>query len=218
MAVFSERFDNLGCDDPERTYRLGIMGGTFDPIHLGHLAVAEQARDQLQLDAVLFMPAGRSPFKAEHEQADPLKRYAMCKLAVEDNEAFDVSDFEASQSGLTYTVDTLKALHNHYPDNVELYFIAGSDAISTLGGWRQSQEMMSLAHFIGVNRPGMNLDDNNVIKKMLRNQGFDVEFIEAPSLEISSSDLRQRLANGASVRYLLSEPVRHYISQEGLYR
>lgn len=218
MTKICERFDSLGSSDSNRQYRLGIMGGTFDPIHMGHLAVAEQARDVLNLDAVVFMPAGRQPYKADANQVSGEKRLHMCKLAVESNEYFDVSSLEVDKSGITYTIDTLRTIRAHYPHNVDLYFIAGADAIATLAGWKQAHELARLAHFVGINRPGKTVFIDNDVKQNLRDNGFSVEFIHAPSLDISSSDLRRRIAQGGSIRYLIDESVRDYIEKEQLYR
>lgn len=217
MAVICERFDTLGQEDPDKTYALGIMGGTFDPIHMGHLAVAEQARDVLGLDAVVFMPAGRQPYKIDQDQLAAEKRLEMCRLALSDNENFDVSPLEVEREGITYTIDTLKTVRAHYPSNVKLYFIAGADSIATLADWKDARELSGLASFVGINRPGTKLIGDNAIKKSLQEAGFTVEFIHAPSLDISSTDLRRRIAQGGSIRYLIPEPVRLVIEAENLY-
>lgn len=217
MAVICERFDTLGQEDPDKTYALGIMGGTFDPIHMGHLAVAEQARDVLGLDAVVFMPAGRQPYKIDQDQLAAEKRLEMCRLALSDNENFDVSPLEVEREGITYTIDTLKTVRAHYPSNVKLYFIAGADSIATLADWKDARELSGLASFVGINRPGTKLIGDKAIKKSLQEAGFTVEFIHAPSLDISSTDLRRRIAQGGSIRYLIPEPVRLVIEAENLY-
>ena len=217
MAVICERFDTLGQEDPDKTYALGIMGGTFDPIHMGHLAVAEQARDVLGLDAVVFMPAGRQPYKIDQDQLAAEKRLEMCRLALSDNENFDVSPLEVEREGITYTIDTLKTVRAHYPSNVKLYFIAGADSIATLADWKDARELSGLASFVGINRPGTKLIGDKAIKKSLQEAGFTVEFIHAPSLDISSTDLRRRIAQGGSIRYLIPESVRLVIEAENLY-
>lgn len=217
MAVICERFDTLGQEDPDKTYALGIMGGTFDPIHMGHLAVAEQARDVLGLDAVVFMPAGRQPYKIDQDQLAAEKRLEMCRLALSDNENFDVSPLEVEREGITYTINTLKTVRAHYPSNVKLYFIAGADSIATLADWKDARELSGLASFVGINRPGTKLIGDKAIKKSLQEAGFTVEFIHAPSLDISSTDLRRRIAQGGSIRYLIPEPVRLVIETENLY-
>ena len=202
--------------DPNRTYRLGIMGGTFDPIHYGHLVTAEQAREALGLDLVLFMPAGSPAFKLDQEVSSPEDRYAMTVLATAANEAFYTSRLEIDREGVTYTVDTLRALRAAYDDDVELYFITGADAIMDILTWHNAQEMASLATFIAATRPGYDIN-----KACLRIESsgypFDVRYIEIPALAISSTNIRTRVAEGKSVRYLTSESVIGYINKNDLY-
>lgn len=217
MSIICDRFDDLGKDDPEKIYRLGIMGGTFDPIHMGHLVCAEQARDALKLDGVVFMPAGNPVFKRHVEVTDALHRVAMCRAAICDNPHFDVSTIEVDRGGDTYTVDTLEILRNHFPPNVKLYFIAGADAIATLPQWRDAAKLAKLASFVGLNRPrSANLQSPQVAQKLLA-AGFRTLFVEAPLFELSSSDIRKRILGNRSVRYLIPPAVLEYIDSVGLY-
>lgn len=217
MPVISERFDDLGKDNPNTIYRLGIMGGTFDPIHMGHLVCAEQARDALKLDGVLFMPTGNPVFKKHMKVTDATDRVAMCRLAIADNPYFDVSTLEIDRAGDTYTVDTLEALRDHFPGNVKLYFIAGADAIETLPTWRDARKLSKLASFVGLNRPrSANLRSPQVGQK-LRAAGFRTLIVEAPLFELSSSDIRKRILGNRSVRYLIPPAVLEYIESVGLY-
>ena len=196
--------------------RLGIMGGTFDPIHYGHLVTAEQAREALDLDLVLFMPSGNPAFKQDQEVSSPEDRYAMTVLATAANPAFYASRFEIDRPGITYTVDTLRALRAAYDDDVELYFITGADAIMDILTWHNAQEMASLATFIAATRPGY---DINKACQRIESSGypFDVRYIEIPALAISSTNIRTRVAEGKSVRYLTSESVIGYINKNDLY-
>lgn len=204
-------------EDPTKTYRLGIMGGTFDPIHNGHLVTAEQALGDLNLDIVVFMPAGSPAFKQGREVASPEDRYAMTLLATSDNPHFLVSRFEIDRSGITYTVDTLARLREIYPDNVEFYFITGADAIMDIVKWRDAERIASLAHLVGATRPGYDLDyASDVIFRS--SISFDVTYLEVPALAISSSHLRARRAAGQSLRYLTPDAVVGYIKKRGLYR
>lgn len=209
------RLPELGAD-PDREYRLGIMGGTFDPIHYGHLVTAEQAREALKLDLVLFMPAGRPAFKQDKHVTDAEDRYAMTLLATAANPAFDASRFEIDRGGVTYTIDTLRALRSHYPDNVKLFFITGADAIMDLLTWHDAEQMAVLATFIAATRPGYDI-------RQARDRvdaspaPFDVRYIEIPALAISSTNIRERVSRGNSVRYLTSESVIGYIRKNGLY-
>lgn len=215
MSVRQPGLPELGAD-PSRTYRLGIMGGTFDPIHYGHLVTAEQAREALRLDLVLFMPAGQPAFKQGRGVTPAEDRYAMTLLATAANPAFDASRFEIDREGITYTVDTLRALRAHYPENVRLFFITGADAILDILSWRNAAEIARLATLIAATRPGY---DINQACERVEGSGlpFDVRYIEIPALAVSSSYIRERVAEGKSVRYLTSESVMGYIKKNGLY-
>lgn len=215
MAHICERFDDLGFDGAPR--RLGIMGGTFDPVHIGHLACAEQAREAYGLDAVVFVPAGVPVFKKGRSITSAQDRLAMCRLSVASNPTFDVSALEIERAGDTYTVDTLRELRAHYPDNVELCFITGADAVVHIVKWRESAAIADLACLIAVTRPGYALSDER--KREIEEQGsFEVAYLEVTALAISSSDLRNRVAQGHSIRYLTEQSVFDYVSDRGLYR
>ena len=210
------RFDTLGADG--RPARLGIMGGTFDPIHYGHLVTAEQARESLDLDAVLFMPAGSPAFKL-HKPVTPAEdRYAMTVLATAANPAFLASRFEIDRPGETYTVDTLRALRAYYPSNVALYFISGADAVLRILEWRDASEVGRLAHLVAVTRPGYNIDDAR--RKYMRTHAaiHHVSTVEVTALAVSSTDLREKVRAGRSIRYLVPQVVADYIEERGLYR
>lgn len=215
MAYICERFDDLGFDGAPR--RLGIMGGTFDPVHIGHLACAEQAREAYGLDAVVFVPAGVPVFKKGRSITSAQDRLAMCRLSVASNPTFDVSALEIERAGDTYTVDTLRELRAHYPDNVELSFITGADAVVHIVKWRESAAIADLARLIAVTRPGYALSDER--KREIEEQGsFEVAYLEVTALAISSSDLRNRVEQGHSIRYLTEQSVFDYVSDHGLYR
>lgn len=215
MMPSCPRLPELGADATHE-YRLGIMGGTFDPIHYGHLVTAEQAREALSLDLVLFMPAGRPAFKQDADVTDAEDRYAMTVLATAANPAFDASRFEIDREGVTYTIDTLRALRARYPENVKLFFITGADAILDLVTWHDAEQMAELATFIAATRPGYDIEQ---ARTRVNSSGvpFDVRYIEIPALAISSTNIRQRVSEGKSVRYLTSESVIGYIRKNGLY-
>lgn len=204
-------------DDPSRVYRLGIMGGTFDPIHYGHLVTAEQAREALDLDLVLFMPAGVPAFKRDKRVSGGEDRYAMTLLATAANPAFSASRFEIDRDGVTYTVDTLRAMRMFYPENVKLYFITGADAIIDIVSWHEAEQIGDLATLIAATRPGYDIE---MAKARISAAGLDVDvhYIEIPALAISSTHLRNRIAAGKSIRYLTSESVIGYIRKNSLYR
>lgn len=195
--------------------RLGIMGGTFDPIHLGHLVCAEEAREALGLDAVLFMPTGCPAFKLDREVAPGEARLRMCRAAAAGNPAFAVSALEVERPGITYAADTLRALHEALP-GVELVFIVGADAALTLPRWRESAELARLATFAAATRPGFELGEEAL--RDLRERGFDIRPFAVTALDVSSSELRRRVAEGRTIRYLVPEVVREIIEEEQLYR
>ena len=202
--------------NPSVTYRMGIMGGTFDPIHNGHLVAAEQAFDDLGLDVVVFMPAGSPAFKQDKRVTAGEDRYAMTLLATSDNPHFLTSRFEVDREGITYTADTLEQLSLAYPPNVELYFITGADAIAEVVTWRDAHKIARLAHLVGATRPGYDLAH---AKSAIQASGldFDVTYLEVPALAISSSYLRERVMAGQSLRYLTPDTVTGYIHKHHLY-
>ena len=195
--------------------RLGVMGGTFDPVHMGHLACAEMARDACGLDEVLFMVAPRPWMKNGRDIADVGARIDMCRLAVEGNPSFSVSTLEARRQGKTYTSDTLRELRAMLPDEVRLFFIIGADTLTTLPGWHEREQLARLATFVCVARPGR--DDGAGLLAAARAKGFDVEWVDAPLLDISSSEVRRRVREGDTVRYLVPDAVRGYIERHGIY-
>ena len=203
MARISKRFDDLGADGSP--VKLGLMGGTFDPIHIGHLRVAEEMREELGLDAVLFIPTGAPVFKRGQHVSDGHARFEAVLAAVADNPHFDASPIEVDREGDTFTVDTLRQLREHYPDNVEFYFIVGSDSAATVGKWRGSAEIAELAHLaVAVGRPGSPGADE-LRETILASAPFKLHLVRVSILEISSTDIRMRQAEGKSVRYLVPD-------------
>ena len=214
VPVVCERFDDLGADG--RPVRLGIMGGTFDPIHIGHLACAEQARETFSLDAVVFIPAGKPAFKLKRDVTPAEQRFEMCRLAVQGNPAFDVSRIEIDRPGVTYTADTLRQLREHYPGNVALFFITGADAVCSILKWRESAAIASMAELIAATRPGYALSEETRLT-IERSGNFRIHMLEATGLAVSSSYLRARVQAGLSIRYLTVQRVLDYIAAHGLY-
>lgn len=189
------------------------MGGTFDPIHHGHLFAAEEARHALGLHRVVFVPAGR-PWQKDRADVTPgEQRYEMTKLATDDNPFFEVSHTELDREGPTYTIDTLRAIREDRPDVDELYFITGADAIQQILSWKRPEEALELATFVAVSRPGHDL---GVIESL--EVGDSIVRLEIPALAISSTDIRARVAEGRPIRYLVPDAVARYIAERGLYR
>ncbi|MGB4660773.1 MAG: nicotinate-nucleotide adenylyltransferase [Mobilitalea sp.] len=197
--------------------KLGIMGGTFDPIHYGHLVAAEMARSKFELSKVLFIPSGTPPHKDRSDITDAGFRYEMIERAIQDNPAFEISALELERKGLSYTVDTLRALRGIWPEH-ELYFITGSDVLREIFSWREVEEILMMTEFIGAARPGFDASDFllKVQQKHPETQGR-IHYMEVPALAISSTDIRSRVKQGYPIRYLLPEPVRLFIQQHGLY-
>jgi nicotinate-nucleotide adenylyltransferase len=186
------------------------MGGTFDPVHLGHLVTAEQARGDLRLDEVIFVPAG-SPWQKGRDVTPAEHRYLMTVLATATNPSFSVSRLEIDRSGPTYAVDTLRALRRAEPD-AKLYFITGADATLNILTWKAAEECLALADFVAATRPGYDLqalDDHGLRDHVI--------VLDVPALAISSSDVRERFASGRPVRYLIPRAVEEYARKHGLY-
>jgi len=198
--------------------RLGLMGGTFDPIHCGHLAAAEEVRNCFMLDRMIFIPSARPPHKTGKVITDHEHRYTMAVLATVSNPYFDVSRIEIDRPGPSYTVDTLR--HFRQVDtSAELFFITGADAILEILGWREPRDLLRLCRFVAVSRPGYDLDDISCLEAELGAELVsNIEILPVTPFDISSSDIRQRVAEGRSIRYLVPEEVRRYIYRNGLYR
>ncbi|MBB0246834.1 nicotinate-nucleotide adenylyltransferase [Streptomyces alkaliphilus] len=190
--------------------RLGVMGGTFDPIHHGHLVAASEVAARFHLDEVVFVPTGK-PWQKSHQRVSPAEdRYLMTVIATASNPQFSVSRIDVDRPGTTYTIDTLRDLYRENPD-ADLFFITGADALAQILGWRDAAELFSLAHFIGVTRPGHTLADPGL-------PDGGVSLIEVPALAISSTDCRARVAAGEPVWYLVPDGVVRYINKRRLYR
>ncbi len=196
--------------------RMGIMGGTFDPIHYGHLLMAEEARTAFALEQVVFVPNGRPAHKKAYLVSRPEDRYAMTRLATASNPAFACSRLEIDRPGLSYTIDTLTHFRREFPDLEALYFITGADAILEILTWHDAGKLVDEFQFIAVTRPGFRLEQ---LGKVVNEQFVQrVSFLPIPGLEISSTDLRHRVRDGRSIKYLTPEPVEEYIGSRGLYR
>jgi nicotinate-nucleotide adenylyltransferase len=195
--------------------RLGIMGGTFDPIHYGHLVTAEEALHQFALDEVVFVPTGQ-PWMKEHESVSPAEdRYLMTVIATASNPRFRVSRLEVDREGTTYTVDTLRSLRAEIGDGADLFFVSGADAILEIFQWKDPEELFALAHFIAATRPGYDID---AFEATAPTSLPGVTVMNIPALAISSTDVRDRVAAGRPIRYLVPEGVNSYVAKAGLYR
>jgi nicotinate-nucleotide adenylyltransferase len=190
------------------------MGGTFDPIHYGHLVTAEEALSQFSLDEVVFVPTGQPWMKEGREVSAPEDRYLMTVIATASNPRFSVSRIEVDRGGPTYTVETLLALREQRPD-ADLYFITGADSMLEIFHWKDPDEALSLAHFIAATRPGYDLTR---FAQDAAARHPNVTLMDVPALAISSTDIRERVRQGRPIHYLVPEGVKSYIEKMGLYR
>ncbi len=200
----------VGSTNPKR---LGVMGGTFDPIHHGHLVTAEEALSQFELDEVVFIPTGQPWMKEDRHVSAAEHRYLMTVIATASNPRFTVSRIEVDRAGPTYTVETLKELRGSGQD-VDLFFITGADAMLEILQWKDPEEILSLAHFIAATRPGYDIAR---FEKEAPTSHPNVSVMDIPALAISSTDIRRRVGEGLPIRYLVPEGVQMYIHKAGLY-
>jgi nicotinate-nucleotide adenylyltransferase len=197
--------------------RLGVLGGTFDPIHFAHLAIAEEARTQLGLESVVFVPAGQPPHKPGRAISRARHRLAMLELALASNPHFITSRVDLERPGPCYTVDTLALLREEWGPEVELHLIVGADSLREMHTWYQPKRIIDLARLVVAPRPGSPLDLPR-LGKSLPGLSRRVRIIQAPLLEISGTDLRQRVREGRSIKYYLPDEVEAHILRHGLYK
>jgi len=203
---------------PPKLLKIGVMGGTFNPIHHGHLITAEEAFVQFGLDKVIFMPTGWPPHKEDKEIISAEDRYLMTVIATAPNPHFTVSRLEVDRPGPSYSIDTIKALREIYGQPSEIFFITGADAVWEILTWKQPEILTELCNFIAATRPGYDLEK---FKKM-HPDGEKIKtpkvfFMEVPALAISSTDIRRRVSEGRPIRYLVPEGVANYIYKYEFY-
>ena len=196
--------------------RLGIFGGTFDPIHLGHLLTAEAVLEGLFLDKVIFIPASIPPHKTDKFVTPPEKRMDMTRLGTAYNENFAVSDIELKRKGPSYSVDTVSELKNRYPDG-EFFFIIGSDAINDIATWHEAKKLIASCNFAAVTRAGKPLNREYLREYFGELAHTNITEVKTPQIEISSTDIRRRIGEGKNISYMVTKEVAEYIKREGLY-
>ncbi len=203
---------------------VGLFGGTFNPIHYGHLAIAEEVRSKHNLDKIIFIPTSLPPHKEPIDLVDAKKRSIMTYLATVSNPCFEVSTYEVDRGGKSYTIDTVKHFHRVFEGKVELYFIIGADMLIEIASWKNIAELLEICHFIAVSRPGYDM------KKILNQQFLSsqnhflasqwlerISVEETAMLEISATDVRRRVKEWKSIKYLVPEPVEQFIHNQQLY-
>lgn len=202
----------------EKKINIGIMGGSFNPIHMGHLFLAEQARVCFQLDSVIFLPTGLPGYPKEEMPVSPKHRIEMTSLAINPNPFFFLSRYEAENTQPSYTINSLRAFRKIYsPDKYELYFITGADAVIDIFNWKESEELLSLAQFIAGSRPHFSFSEFHKSIADWPEARSKIHIMQMPLLEISSRLIRDYIRQGKSIRYLVTTPVEEYVRKYGLY-
>jgi nicotinate-nucleotide adenylyltransferase len=207
----------------EKISRLGVMGGTFNPIHYGHLVTAEEALSQFKLDKVMFMPAGVPPHKSDREILLPEERYLLTVIATASNPDFVVSRLEIERKGPSYTIDTLAQLQLIFGPDTTVFFITGADAVWEILTWKNAEELVEFTEFIAATRPGYSLEKFKKLHVLPEGKGREpgrprVSIMEIPALAISSTDIRRRVREDQPIRYLVPEGVASYIKKSGFWK
>ena len=196
---------------------IGVMGGTFDPIHNGHLAVAEEVRVRLNLAEILFVPAGQPWLRIDRPISPAEHRVAMVRLAITGKPYFKLSTMEIERPGPTYTVDTMVELQAQFGSGADLFFILGWDSVVQLPEWKEPSRLITLCRLVAVSRPGHAEPDLKALESLIPGLARRVVLMDKPEIDISASDIRERVARGLSIRHLVPESVERYIKQHGLY-
>ncbi|OHB88889.1 MAG: nicotinate (nicotinamide) nucleotide adenylyltransferase, partial [Planctomycetes bacterium RIFCSPHIGHO2_02_FULL_40_12] len=200
--------------------RIGVLGGTFNPIHIGHLIMAEEVCKHHHLSRVIFIPAYIPPHKYVNNLADAIHRYQMVKAAVNENDKFEISDLEIRREGKSYTIDTVQEILHHYGEDCEVFLIMGADSLNELELWKNIKKLSQLCHFVIVNRPGYSTDTSDKLAELIGNENIlDIERlrIEIEPVGVSSTEIRKRLKDGIEIKGLVPECVEAYIEEYGLY-
>lgn len=187
--------------------RIGLLGGTFNPIHIGHLTMAQIAKERMNLDKIIFIPSHIPPHKKVKNLALAKHRYAMVRLAIQGNPGFAVSDFEYKKAGRSYSIDTIRHFWKNNPQGTKFFFIIGADAVAGLKDWKRIEQIVKLVTFVVVNRPGY----------IYREDRIEYQYVAMPAIDIASSFLRSRVAQGRSIQYFVPDSVYAYIKKHNLY-
>jgi nicotinate-nucleotide adenylyltransferase len=198
--------------------RIGVLGGTFDPPHVGHLWLATLAADVLDLHRVLFMPAAQPPHKRGQRISGATDRLLMTRLAIAENPAFELSAIEMERPGPSYTVDSIEELQRQFGPRVTLFLVMAADSLEQIGTWREPERLLALVEWAVGPRPGVALPDRRQLEARFGEAAHRVHLLEGPSLDVSSSEIRRRVAGGHAIRYLVPRAVEELIAERGLYR
>ena len=198
--------------------KLGILGGTFDPVHNGHLKIAVEVKQALGLDQVIFIPAGQSPFKVAYTMTPAEQRLEMLRLAMTGDPGMVISTVETERPGISYTVDTLNELRQQYSDDTGLYFIMGRDSLEKFAEWREPKKIIELASLVVIPRPGWIKPDLEALEKSIRGISSRVIFLDSPEIDISSTAIRELVSIGKPIENLVPGSIAEYINEHDLYR
>lgn len=205
--------------DENSTKKIGIMGGTFDPVHMGHLIIGETVRQEYDLDEVIYIPVGNPPHKSSSKVARAEHRYKMVSLAIEDNTYFSLSDIEIRRPGKTYTIDTLEELYNIYGCETEFYFIIGGDTLFEIKGWRRATDVFQRCIFVVYKRWGFKDEELELEREYLAEvHSAKILFAHGPLIDISSTHIRRYIKADRSIKYLVPDTVLKYIEENSLYK
>ncbi|MGE5472934.1 MAG: nicotinate-nucleotide adenylyltransferase [Ignavibacteriales bacterium] len=202
---------------PQKHKRIGLIGGTFDPVHFGHLLAAERAREEYGLEKVYFIPSANPPHKNYKGMAEAQNRFEMVEIAIRDNPYFEISDAEFVRAGYSYTIDTVNEFIHLIGQECKIYFIIGTDNVSEIKTWKNADELMKKVEFIVMTRPGKWEEDLAGNLNKLREDGCRISVVEMPLIHIESTSIRNRINNGLSIRYIVPEEIEKYILNNKLY-
>ena len=204
--------------DQEVPTRIGVLGGTFDPPHVGHLWLGCLAADAMQLQRVLFMPAAEPPHKRDRLISGAGHRLMMTRLAIGSDPLFELSPIEMERPGPSYTIDSIRELQATYGERTQLFLVMAADSLREIDGWREPDALLELVEWVVGPRPGVALPNPDVLRERFGTAASRIHLLEGPSLDVSSSEIRQRVAAGRIIRYLVPRPVEELIIDRGLYR
>jgi nicotinate-nucleotide adenylyltransferase len=210
-----KRAPEPAADQPRR---IGILGGTFDPPHVGHLWLATLAADAIGLDRVLFMPAAQPPHKSERNVTSAAERLLMARLAIAGNDGFELTLIELERAGPSYTIDSVVELRRLYGDEAELYLLMAADSLAQIDSWRQPDELLERIEWVVGPRPGVALPDRSSLEDRFGERASRIHLLDGPSLDVSSTEIRERVAAGHAISYLVPRGVEDLIVDRGLYR
>lgn len=202
----------------EGSRRIGILGGTFDPPHVGHLWLATLAKDAIGLDRVLFMPAAQPPHKRPRGMSSAIDRLLMTRLAIAGDEAFELTAIEMERPGPSYTIDSVDELRGTYGDDVQLFLLMAADTLAQIDSWREPDALLERVEWAVGPRPGVPLPERSALEHRFGDRASRIHLLPGPSLDVSSTQIRERVAGGHAIRYLVPRGVEELITDRGLYR